>query len=67
MLHNAKISEMLLIQRGNLVAVDIYRIAEKIEPENSGKKPNRIQQWYPLFSYALMKKRCRIIPYYQQA
>ena len=47
MLHNAKISEMLLIQRGNLVAADIYRIAEKIEPENSGKKPNRIQQWYP--------------------
>ena len=40
MLHNAKLSEMLLIQRGNLVAVDIYRIAEKIEPENSVKKDN---------------------------
>ena len=38
MLYNAKISEMLLIQRGNLVAVDIYRIAEKMEPENSVKK-----------------------------
>ena len=38
MLHNAKISEMLIIQRGNLVAVDIYRIAKKIEPESSGIK-----------------------------
>ena len=38
MLYNAKISETLLMQRGNLVAVDIYRIAEKMEPENSVKK-----------------------------
>ena len=43
MLYNAKISEMLLIQRGNLVAVDIYRIAEKIEPKNSVKRQYRIQ------------------------